>query len=150
MKFKGLSMHFNKDMNILCVEDVEIDVENIKRSFKKNDIKNELYTAENGEEALRMLREEIRPLPHIILLDINMPRMNGLEFLAELRKDDKLKHIQVFVLTTSDQDKDIIDAHKYNVAGYIVKPVDTIKLTDAVGKLRDVWENTQYPPTSGD
>ena len=139
-------MKFNEKMSILYVEDDEIDVENLRRSFKKNNIVNPLHVAENGEVGLTMLRDEIIPLPHIILLDINMPKMNGLEFLAELRQDTRLKHIQVFILTTSSQDEDILKAHKKNVSGYIVKPVNSDKLITAVESLKGIWEKTEYPP----
>jgi len=94
-----------------------------------------------------MLRGEnaIVPTPRIILLDINMPKMNGIEFLKKLRADPDLKSICVFVLSTSDQDRDIVHAHEYNVAGYIVKPVDVEKLHEAVGSLKNIWNHSQFP-----
>src|SRR5205823_6595315 len=89
---------------------------------------NPLFIANDGFEALDLLRgtngkEKISPLPRIILLDINMPKMNGLEFLKEMRNDPDIKGISVFVLTTSNDDKDKVEAYNYNIAGYIIKPI---------------------------
>jgi CheY-like chemotaxis protein len=129
----------NKLSHILLVEDDEVDVMNIKRAFSKNNIKNELYVAGNGVEALDMLRTVIEPLPKIIILDINMPKMNGIEFLEELRADENLKNISIFVMTTSNQDGDKIDAYNLNVAGYILKPLSFDKFVSSVGTLKDFW-----------
>jgi CheY-like chemotaxis protein len=126
-------------VSILLVEDDEVDVMNIKRAFSKNDIKNDLHVAGNGVEALEMLRKVIVPLPRIIILDINMPKMNGLEFLKQLRADEKLKNITVFVMTTSNQDDDKIDAYNLNIAGYILKPLSFEKFVASVGTLKDFW-----------
>ncbi|HCA43186.1 MAG TPA: two-component system response regulator, partial [Bacteroidetes bacterium] len=113
-------------INVLLVEDDEVDVMNVKRAFKKNNIKNQLFVAENGLEALNMLRDEsddkIVPMPRIILLDLNMPKMGGIEFLKEIRKDERLKNLSVFVMTTSNEDNDKVEAYNLNVAGYILKP----------------------------
>jgi CheY-like chemotaxis protein len=128
-----------KLVNILLVEDDEVDVMNVKRAFSKNNIKNDLYVAGNGVEALDMLRTVINPLPKIIILDINMPKMNGIEFLEELRSDENLKNILVFVMTTSNQDGDKIDAYNLNVAGYILKPLSFDKFVTSVGTLKDFW-----------
>jgi CheY-like chemotaxis protein len=112
-----------KMVNILLVEDDEVDVMNVKRAFKKNNITNPLFICNNGLEALSFLRGErdasITEMPKIILLDLNMPKMGGIEFLREIRKDDHLKNISVFVMTTSNEDKDKVDAFDLNVAGYI-------------------------------
>ena len=131
----------NPKINFLLVEDDEVDVKNVQRAFKKNNIKNPLFIAGNGEEALERLRGNsnppLIPTPQVILLDLNMPKMGGLEFLQELRKDPRLKSLSVFVLTTSDEEKDKIAAYNFNIAGYILKPiefgqfVDTIKTLDA-------------------
>ena len=96
--------------NILLVEDNYIDVRTIERALQKINVNHRLFVAHDGEMALAMLRgkgvEKITPLPSIIMLDINMPRMNGLEFLGELRKDEELKDIKVFITTTSDNETD--------------------------------------------
>ena len=114
-----------KVVNILLVEDDEVDVMNVKRAFKRNRITNPLFVAGNGLKALAMLRGQVEDGPkipdtrRIILLDINMPKMNGIEFLQELRQDPALAPTPVIVLTTSDEDQDRIEAYKLNVAGYI-------------------------------
>ena len=128
-----------KLVNILLVEDDEVDVMNVKRAFSKNNIKNDLFVAGNGVEALEMLRNAIVPLPRIIILDINMPKMNGIEFLKELREDENLKNISVFVMTTSNEDSDKINAYNLNVAGYILKPLSFEKFIASVATLKDFW-----------
>jgi CheY-like chemotaxis protein len=128
-----------KLVNILLVEDDEVDVMNVKRAFSKNNIKNDLFVAGNGVEALDMLRNSIVPLPRIIILDINMPKMNGIEFLKELRVDESLKNISVFVMTTSNEDSDKINAYNLNVAGYILKPLSFEKFISSVATLKDFW-----------
>ena len=123
----------------MLVEDDEVDVMNVKRAFSKNNIKNELFVAGNGVEALDMLRTSIVPLPRIIILDINMPKMNGIEFLKNLREDESLKNISVFVMTTSNEDSDKINAYNLNVAGYILKPLSFEKFITSVATLKNFW-----------
>lgn len=140
----------NNLINLLLVEDDEVDVMNVKRAFKKNNITNPLFVASNGIEALEMLRggevvAKIVPSPKIILLDINMPKMNGIEFLTELRKDDVLKSISVFIMTTSNEDKDRIEAYNLNVAGYILKPLNFEKFVQAVATLQAYWNLIELP-----
>ncbi len=135
---------------ILLVEDDSVDVINVQRAFKKNNISNPLFLAKNGLEALNMLRGDegfvkIDPQPQIILLDLNMPQMNGIEFLKELRKDPVLKTISVFVMTTSNDDKDRLDAYNLNVAGYILKPVSFEKFVKAVSILNSYWKLCEQP-----
>ena len=126
-------------MRVLLVEDDEVDVMNVKRAFTKNNIQNELFVAGNGVEALEMLRSDIVPLPRIIILDINMPKMNGIEFLKVLREDENLKNISVFVMTTSNEDSDKINAYNLNVAGYILKPLSFEKFITSVATLKNFW-----------
>jgi CheY-like chemotaxis protein len=134
-----------KPINILLVEDDEVDIMNVKRAFKKNKIANPLYIASNGLEALAMLRGKdgqdavIPRSRRLILLDLNMPKMNGLEFLHELRADPELQVIPVIVLTTSDEDRDRIEAYHLNVAGYILKPVTFSKFADVMVTLNKYW-----------
>ena len=130
--------------NILLVEDDEVDVMNILRAFKKNNITNPLYMAANGLEALVMLRGNGKPpvIPlerRLVLLDINMPKMNGIEFLRELRADPQLKLIPVIILTTSNEDRDKVEAYNLNVAGYILKPVTFSSFVEAVATLNKYW-----------
>jgi CheY-like chemotaxis protein len=130
----------NSLVSILLVEDDEVDVMNVKRAFSKNNIKNPLFVAGNGVEALYMLNNVIAPLPKIIILDINMPKMNGIEFLKLLRKDEKLKSISVFVMTTSNEESDKINAYNLNVAGYILKPLSFEKFVSSVATLKYFWQ----------
>ena len=140
-----------KTLNVLLVEDDEVDVMNVKRAFKRNNITNPLYVAFNGLEALEMLRGDNGDSPQIpqqrriILLDLNMPRMGGLEFLQELRSDSKLRSIPVIILTTSDEDKDRIEAYKLNVAGYLLKPVKFSQFAEAMATLNKYWSLCEIP-----
>ena len=135
----------NIPITILLVEDDEVDVMNIRRAFKKNKIDNPLHLAENGLEALEQLRGgAIVPKPKVILLDINMPKMNGIEFLREIRKDPELKSLSVFVMTTSNEDSDKIEAYDLNVAGYILKPLSFENFVDAVKKLSNFWSIIEF------
>lgn len=113
---------------ILLVEDDELDVISVQRSLKKLDEEYVLHTAYNGIEALELLRglkgPAIDPLPDVILLDLNMPKMNGIEFLRALRTDEKLKDIQVFVMTTSGEEADRKAAEALGVSGYLIKPLN--------------------------
>lgn len=136
--------------NILLVEDDEVDVMNVRRAFKKNNINNPLYLANNGLEALVMLRGDGNPpaIPRerrIILLDLNMPKMNGIEFLRELRADPELNAIPVIVLTTSNEERDKVEAYNLNVAGYILKPVTFSNFVEAVGTLNKYWTLSEMP-----
>ncbi|NND99145.1 MAG: response regulator, partial [Pirellulaceae bacterium] len=111
-------------VTLLVVDDDEVDAQGIERAFRKQKIANPLVFATDGIEALKILRGDDGPTVHrpfLILLDLNMPRMGGLEFLGELRADERLRDSIVFVLTTSDADQDKIAAYEKNVAGYIVK-----------------------------
>lgn len=136
-------------VNILLVEDDEVDTMNVKRAFKKVNIKNPLHIAGDGVEALAMLRGEgvpkLTPTPKIILLDINMPRMNGIEFLEHLRADPAFKSISVIVLTTSNEERDKVAAYNLNVAGYILKPVQMDKFIETVSCLNLYWSIIELP-----
>ncbi|HLG34547.1 MAG TPA: response regulator [Bacteroidia bacterium] len=139
-----------KLVNILLVEDDDIDIMNVQRAFSKNNIANPLAVAHNGQEALDMLRgvngkSKIVPTPKIILLDINMPKMNGIEFLHELRADPELKTLSVFVMTTSNDEKDKIGAFNYYVAGYIIKPVNFEVFLNAISILDTYWKLCELP-----
>ncbi|HWB91309.1 MAG TPA: response regulator [Puia sp.] len=113
---------------ILLVEDDELDIMSVRRSLKKLDIPYELYTAFNGIEALKLLRgtaesPALECLPDIILLDLNMPRMNGLELLTILREDERLKGISVYIMTTSGEETDRAATERLGVSGYLIKPL---------------------------
>jgi CheY-like chemotaxis protein len=134
-------------MTILLVEDDEVDIMNVKRAFKKNNISNPLVVAHNGLEALEILRSDATdaPKPKIVLLDLNMPKMGGIEFLKEIRQDPDLATLSVFVMTTSNEDGDKIDAFNLNVAGYILKPLSLDRFISAVSTLNSYWTLCEYP-----
>jgi CheY-like chemotaxis protein len=132
-------------VNILLVEDDEVDVMNVQRAFAKNHITNPLFVARNGLEALTMLRGDMPKGRRIVLLDLNMPRMNGIEFLRELRGDPELAAIPVIVLTTSTDDRDKIEAYRLNVAGYLVKPVTFSDFSDLMVTLNRYWMLVELP-----
>ncbi|MCP4898350.1 MAG: response regulator [bacterium] len=135
-------------VSILMVEDDAVDVKNVRRAFAKINCSNPLYVAQDGVEALEMLRErrdEFNIFPRLILLDLNMPRMNGIEFLTELRADPELQHMVVIVLTTSDDQRDIVSAYSLNVAGYIVKPVTFDLFANTMATLGMYWTLSELP-----
>lgn len=132
--------------NILLVEDDEVDVMNVRRAFQKNNIVNPLWVSGDGVEGLRMLRgDEIPRERRLVLLDLNMPRMNGIEFLTELRADLELAPTPVVVLTTSDDERDRVDAYELNVAGYILKPVTFGNFVEAMARLDRYWSLVELP-----
>lgn len=139
----------NPAINFLLVEDDEVDVKNVQRAFKKNNINNPLFIAGNGEKALVLLRGNgnapITPPPQVVLLDLNMPKMGGLEFLQEVRKDSRFKSLSIFVLTTSDEERDKIAAYNFNIAGYILKPIESGQFMDTIRTLEAYWTLCQYP-----
>jgi CheY-like chemotaxis protein len=133
-------------LNILLVEDDEVDVMNVRRAFERNNVSNPLYVAGNGLEALEMLRgNEIPRERRLILLDLNMPKMNGIEFLQALRADPELQSLPVVVLTTSNDDQDKIDAYNFNVAGYLLKPVTFSNFCERMATLNKYWTLVEMP-----
>jgi len=133
----------------LLVDDDEVDVQGLKRAFKKSKIGNPITVARDGIEALEILRgengRERLPKPHLVLLDLNMPRMNGIELLREIRKDPELHSLPVVVLTTSDDERDKVDAFDLNVAGYLLKPVTFPKFVDILDVLNRYWTLVEWP-----
>jgi CheY-like chemotaxis protein len=114
-----------KTNTILLVEDDYLDVESVKRALKKQQVNCVLHIAHNGVDALNMLtREENKVIPDVILLDINMPKMNGMEFLRIIKNYYSLKSIKIFVITTSAEEYDQISAQNLGVTGYILKPLN--------------------------
>lgn len=133
-------------LNILLVEDDEVDVMNVRRAFEKAHIANPIYVAGNGVEALEMLRGGVIPSHRrLVLLDLNMPRMNGIEFLRELRADPELASTPVVVLTTSTMDSDKFNAYNLNIAGYLVKPVTFAAFCDLMITLNKYWTLVELP-----
>lgn len=136
-------------VNLLLVDDDEVDVQGLKRAFTKSKIANPITVARDGIEALEILRGQNGRAklarPHLILLDINMPRMNGLEFLAAIRADEELKSAIVFMITTSKAEEDRARAYGHNVAGYIVKQDPANTFMHAVSMLEHYWRVVEFP-----
>jgi CheY-like chemotaxis protein len=135
---------------ILLVEDDNVDVMTVKRALKDLKIYNPLVSTANGEEALEYLQNNGNKKPCIILLDLNMPKMNGIEFLKIAKADDTLKKIPVIVLTTSSQQQDIIESFKLSIAGYIVKSVDYAEFTEAISTINLYWSLSKLPSSNGE
>jgi CheY-like chemotaxis protein len=139
-------MNDDKLINILLVEDDLVDVKNVERALRKNNVANPLFVAGNGLEALEMLRSGRVPGPRrLVLLDLNMPKMNGIEFLQELRKDPELSRITVVVLTTSNDDRDKLAAYDHHVAGYLLKPVTFTNFVEVMATLNKYWSLVELP-----
>lgn len=126
--------------NILLVEDDRIDAITVKRVFKKLDITNPLIICENGEEALSWLEEPDNELPGLILLDLNMPRMGGLEFLKILKKKEKYQMIPVVILTTSADPNDRKESFKNAASGYMLKSVDHKEFIETFSCIKNYWK----------
>ena len=130
---------------VLLVEDDSIDAMTVRRAFKDLKLNNKLSHSVNGEEALNYLRDAENEEPCVVLLDLNMPRMNGIEFLKIIKEDDKLKRIPIIVLTTSNEERDVVESFKLSVAGYIVKPVDYKKFVEAIRTIDLYWTLSEMP-----
>ena len=136
-------MHNSKP--ILLVEDDRIDALTVKRALKDLKVINQLVHVVNGEEALDYLRNESNKKPCVILLDLNLPKLNGLEFLKIAKGEEELRKIPVVALTTSKEAPDIDASFKLGVAGYIVKPVDYEKFVEAIRVLELYWTLSELP-----
>lgn len=133
-------------LNILLVEDDQIDVMNVKRAFARGHIANPLFVAADGLEALEKLRGGGIPKERrLVLLDLNMPRMNGIEFLRAVRQDPELAPTPVVVLTTSNDDRDKVEAYNLNVAGYLLKPVTFGDFCNVMVALNKYWTLVEMP-----
>lgn len=136
-----------KTASLLVVDDDDIDATALIRALKKLKLLNPLYRAKDGLEAIELLRAGTIPKPFIILLDLNMPRMNGLEFLEELRADPELTEAVVFILTTSKSDEDITAAYREHVAGYLLKQRMDSDFMQVVSLLDHYWRIIELPTT---
>ncbi|CAM1342349.1 response regulator [Tenacibaculum amylolyticum] len=125
-------------LTILLIEDDQIEVMKFNRILTKMESKHNVIEANNGEEALDFLFKK-ENLPNIILLDLNMPKVNGIEFLKVLKNDDVLKYIPTIVLTTSNNHKDILECYKIGIAGYMVKPLKYEDYKNKLIKLLSYW-----------
>ena len=133
--------------SILLVEDDAVDQMTVKRALKDINITNTLIITNNGEEALAYLRDEKNELPGIILLDLNMPKMNGVEFLNVAKNDRRIKTIPVVVLTTSKEEQDRINTFNLSVAGYMIKPGDYVKFLEIIRTINKYWTLCESPGT---
>ncbi len=123
-----------KILKVLLVEDNLIEIMKMKRTISLLKLKHTIYEAKNGEEALQLL-EDRSNIPDIILLDLNMPKINGIEFLKIIKANDDLKHIPTIILTTSSNQKDLLECYRTGMSGYVLKP---LKYEDYVKKIETV------------
>ncbi|MCP4404557.1 MAG: response regulator [bacterium] len=130
---------------ILIVEDDVVDAMTVQRSLKELQLSNKTEVAKNGEEALKFLQDPQREMPCIILLDLKMPKMNGIEFLQIVKHDASLKKIPVVVLTTSRDEQDKIQCFELGVAGYLVKPFDFQHFVKMIGVFTQYWSWSEMP-----
>jgi CheY-like chemotaxis protein len=130
---------------ILLVEDDHVDIMTIKRALKEIEVSNPVVSRENGEEALAYLGDPANARPCIILLDLNMPIMNGIEFLQQAKRDEALKAIPVIVLTTSEEQQDKVNSFNLGVAGYMAKPVDYRRFVEMMRSIDLYWTISEMP-----
>jgi CheY-like chemotaxis protein len=130
---------------VLLVEDDTVDAMTVRRAFKDLKLTNPLVHVVNGEEALAFLQDPTADKPCLILLDLNMPRMSGIEFLKVVKADPALKRIPTVVLTTSGEERDVAESFRQSVAGYVVKPVDYRHFVDAVRRIDLYWTLSEIP-----
>ncbi|NQT80080.1 MAG: response regulator [Candidatus Aminicenantes bacterium] len=130
---------------ILLVEDDKVDAMTVKRALDEIKVTNRLDIAGNGEEALSYLRDSENKKPCVILLDLNMPKMNGIEFLKVVKQDKTLRRIPVVVLTTSEEEQDRINSFDLGVAGYMIKPVDYQKFVEVIKTIDLYWTLSKLP-----
>ena len=136
------------NIRILLVEDDDVDAEALRRGFSKAGVARPLYRATSGREALAMLREKdgkFQDVPFIVLLDLKLPQMNGMEFLQAIRDDAKLRKSVIFVLTTSNDTKDKLAAYSHCVAGYVTKSNAGIEFRDLIRMLEEYSQINEFP-----
>jgi CheY-like chemotaxis protein len=133
----------SKTVTIMLVEDDEVDVKALRWAFQNLKIANPLVVACDGVEAMEILPTV--PRPYLVITDINMPRMNGIEFLRKLRQSEEFRDSIVFVLTTSNDEQDKIDAYDLNVAGYMLKSDMGTSFTRAIGMIENYWKVVEFP-----
>jgi len=133
----------------LLIEDDDVDVMTVNRALKDSKVTNQLVSLGNGEEAIEYLKNENSAKPNIILLDLNMPKMDGAEFLRIVKADKELKKIPVVILTTSNSDRDVIEAFNLGAAGYMVKSVDYEKFVETIRAIDQYWTLSKLP-SNGD
>ena len=139
----------SRPLSVLLVEDDDGDAKAIERAFQKAKIANPIIRAVDGLEALEMLRggngKAKPPSPYLLLVDLNMPRMNGIQLVRALREDADLKHTIAFILTTSNREEDKLAAYDLNVAGYIVKATAGYDLLHLIALIDSYWRVVEIP-----
>lgn len=135
----------NGKQAILLVEDDKIDIKSVQRSFRELRVTNPLIVTHNGEEALGYLEKNTEKLPGLILLDLRMPRMDGIEFLNVIKKKNKLKMIPVVILTTSKEDEDKMDSFNLGISGYMMKPVNYKDFVEVIRTIKLYWTLSETP-----
>lgn len=131
-----------KSLNILLIEDDTIEVMKFNRVIKTLGMNHKIIEANNGEEALSILKDK-EIIPDVIFLDLNMPKINGIEFLQILKADDYLKYIPAIILTTSNNHKDVLECYKIGIAGYVLKPLKYDDYVDRVRKMIEYWSTNE-------
>ncbi|WP_144891291.1 response regulator [Flavobacterium tiangeerense] len=131
-----------KALNILLIEDDEIEVMKFNRVLSNLKTTHKIVEANNGEEAITILKEK-EMIPDIIVLDLNMPKINGIEFLGILKSDEYLKYIPAIILTTSSNRSDLLECYKIGIAGYLLKPLKYDEYVDRVTKLVEYWSTNE-------
>jgi CheY-like chemotaxis protein len=134
---------------ILLIEDDDVDVMTVNRALQDSQITNQLVSIGEGEEAIEYLKDESTAKPFIILLDLNMPRMDGAEFLKIVKADRVLKNIPVIIFTTSNSERDVTESFELGAAGYMVKSVDYEKFVETIRTIAQYWTLSQLP-SNGD
>lgn len=130
---------------ILLVEDDQVDVMTVQRAFRQLHIVNQLAVASDGAQALTYLEQNVRHPPCMVLLDIRMPRMNGLEFLQVMKNDPRFRRIPTVVLTTSREERDRLQSFDLGVAGYMIKPVDYLQFIEIIRAIDLYWTISEMP-----
>jgi CheY-like chemotaxis protein len=132
----------SKSLNILLIEDDAIEVMKFNRVLKTLGLNHKIIEANNGEEALSILKDK-EIIPDVIFLDLNMPKINGIEFLQILKADDYLKYIPAIILTTSNNHKDVLECYKIGIAGYVLKPLKYDDYVERVRKMLEYWSTNE-------
>ncbi len=130
---------------ILLVEDDSVDAMTVKRAMRDLHVTNSVMHSVNGEEAMKYLTDPDKEKPFVILLDLNMPKMSGIEFLKIIKTNAYLKMIPVIVLTTSKEKRDVFDSFELGAAGYMIKPVDYTKFVEVISTVMFYWNSSELP-----
>jgi two-component system, chemotaxis family, response regulator Rcp1 len=140
-----------RPINILLVEDSPGDIRLTQEALRGSKVVNQLHVARDGEQAMAFLRQEgefaEKPIPDLILLDLNLPRKDGREVLAEMKQDPGLRRIPVIVLTTSSAEQDVLETYDMHVNAYVTKPVDLLKFMTVVRSIEDFWFSIVHLPS---